>query len=80
MEDGLGMAIFYRTNSIIELSEDEHSYLVILKPNNGLVDYYFSGTWQQDIDGFSNKGEFLSDLNRTLKQLNTPLQMLFNNQ
>ncbi len=71
--DELGMAIFYHKSSLIELTDDKKNHLVVMKPENGQLDYYFLATWAQDTDGITTEISFKTYLNQTLKQLNWPL-------
>jgi hypothetical protein len=72
-EDKLGIAVFYRTKNLLELSEDELSYVVKLKPENGKVDYYFCAAWEQEENAIKNLDEFEDYLNETQQLLNNPL-------
>ena len=52
------MAVFYQKKNLIMLDEDENSHLVILKPNQGKLDYYFLATWAQDSSAISDETRF----------------------
>ncbi len=73
VHDEMGMMVFYRKSNLIELSEDQHNYLVVMKPVAGKVDYYFGGTWAQDVDGINTKQAFVQYLEQTLAELNQPV-------
>lgn len=75
INDALGMAIFYRAEDLQQLDEDQHNHLVIMKPSVKQVQYYLAGYWQQGPDGFSDKAQFKTELERTLTRLNQPLQL-----
>jgi hypothetical protein len=72
-DDKLGIAVFYRRNELIKLLEDDLSYVLKLKPENGNVEYYFCAAWDQEPDGIKNRNEFIQYLDNTLEQLNNPL-------
>jgi hypothetical protein len=70
--DKLGIAIFYNTSELIDLTEDNLSYIVKLKPANNKVEYYFCAAWEQEPDGIKSEKEFVDYLNETLEILNNP--------
>ncbi len=70
--DKLGIALFYKTTSLLMLTEDELSHVVILKPINDSVEYYFCAAWEQEPNGITNEEDFISYLNSTQRQLNNP--------
>jgi len=74
-EDKLGIAVFYKIKNLLELSEDDLSYIVKLKPENKKVDYYFCAAWEQEENAIKNLDEFKSYLNETQRLLNNPPQI-----
>ena len=50
-EDMLGMCIFYKNDQLISQSKDKYSHVVVLKPENKKLTYYFGAAWQQDASG-----------------------------
>lgn len=72
-DDKLGIAVFYKSKYLIELSEDDLSYLVKIKPENGKAEYYFCAAWEQEEKGIKNFGEFKDYLDQVLIQLNNPI-------
>lgn len=76
-EDNLGMAILYRTEDLVEITEDEHSHVVVLHPNNGSLVYYFLGAWQQEPDGIQTRAEFEAYLDDVITRLNQPIEIQF---
>ncbi len=71
--DKLGIVVFYKSENLLELSEDALSYIVKLKPNNGNVTYYFAAAWEQEENGIKNINEFKKYLDETLITLNNPV-------
>ncbi len=59
-DDNLGMCIFYKTEDVLEITEDQDSHLVVLKPKGSELTYYFGAAWQQDQSGVSSIEEFKS--------------------
>lgn len=76
-EDHLGMAVLYRKNDLIEVAEDQHSHVVVLKPANGQLTYYFLGAWEQELNGIKTAEEFEACLKQAMAELNSPLTIHF---
>lgn len=85
VDDELGMAIFYKKSSLVTLTEDEHSYLLVMKPQHvaqlvmkpqhSTLDYYFSATWAKDTDAITTEDAFTAYLAHELKKLNNPVKI-----
>lgn len=71
--DNLGMAVLYQKNDLIETNEDKHSHVVILKPENGRLTYYFLGAWEQEPNGIKTQEKFEAYLDQTIAELNAPV-------
>lgn len=71
--DNLGMAVLYQKNDLIAVTEDQYSHVVVLKPRNGELTYYFLGAWEQEPNGIKTAEAFASYLNQTVAALNSPL-------
>ncbi len=72
-QDRLGMAVLYHKNNLIKITEDQHSLVIVLKPANGQLTYYFLGAWEQEPNGIKTAEAFESYLNQTVAELNAPL-------
>jgi len=72
-QDHLGMAILYRKNDLIKNAADQHSHVVVLRPANGALTYYFLGAWEQEPNGIKTAEAFEAYLNQTVAELNAPL-------
>ncbi len=70
--DNLGMAVLYRSEDLIELTEDAYSKVVVLKPSGNVLTYYFLAAWEKEPDGIRTQEEFLRYLNETISRLNNP--------
>lgn len=68
--DNLGMAIFYEVETVAEVTEWEHDYLLVFKPITKQVSFYFLGAWEQEKDGIKSEEAFLTYLNEKLNELN----------
>lgn len=72
--DKLGMAILFKNDDLIEITEDDHSHVVVLMPKHKTLDYYFLAAWELEKDGIKNKDEFINYLNKSIEQLNKPIE------
>lgn len=72
-KDHLGMMVFFKKNQLIEITEDEHSYVVILKPDADKIEYKFGATWELDEDKIASKEQFVKYLQNTEQRLNNPI-------
>jgi hypothetical protein len=68
--DSLGMAIIYRTGDLISLTEDDDDHIVVLRPTDNKITYYFLGAWEQEPGGIRSKKEFVDYLNQQIELLN----------
>ncbi|MFQ6113537.1 MAG: DUF4861 family protein, partial [bacterium] len=75
--DNLGTAILFRKTDLIRITEDELSHVVLLKPENGRLTYYFLAAWEQEPNGIRTQEKFLEYLNQSIKKLNNPIQVKY---
>ena len=72
-DDGLGMAVFYRTADLIELTEDKYSHIVVLKPSaDNTLTYCFAAAWELEEGGIKTKEAFVEYLKHTAGLLSHP--------
>jgi hypothetical protein len=71
--DQLGMAILFRQNDLIEVAEDEYSHVLVLKPENGKLTYYFLAAWEKEPNGITTREEFIEYLKKIIQRLDHPL-------
>uniref|UniRef100_UPI0040472D66 DUF4861 family protein n=1 Tax=Mariniflexile sp. TaxID=1979402 RepID=UPI0040472D66 len=69
--DKLGMALFYNLDEVSKQKEGADDHLVIFKPTNKTVTYYFLGAWEQEPNGIKTEEAFIADLNNKLETLET---------
>ncbi len=74
-DDNLGIAVIYNKSYLLNISEDDLSYFVILKPNDNKLTYYFCAAWEQEPNGIKSKKEFISYLNNEINKLNNPIKI-----
>jgi hypothetical protein len=68
--DNLGMAIFYEIETVAEVTNWEHDYLLVFKPTTKQVSFYFLGAWEQEKNGIKTEEAFLTYLDEKLNELN----------
>jgi len=73
--DNLGIAIFFKQKDLIEITEDNLSHIVKLKPTNGKLEYYFGAAWQQEYNGIKSQNEFEKFLIDTVDELNNSIKV-----
>jgi hypothetical protein len=73
--DKLGMAVLYRNKDKITVTEDELNEVVVLKPEEGTLTYYFLAVWEQEAEGIRNEEEFIDYLKKIIKELDSPLSI-----
>ncbi|MEJ2545110.1 MAG: DUF4861 domain-containing protein [Calditrichaceae bacterium] len=75
--DMLGMVIFYKRSDLIESNEDDLSHIMILKPNNGMLDYFFAAVWEKELNGITTESQFIEYLNEIIRKLDSPVSIAF---
>lgn len=71
--DNLGVVVFYKKSALTEQGDDDLNYYVVLKPENGVVEYKFAGIWEQEPDGIKDMEAFKSYIDTELTKLNSPV-------
>ncbi|RDV15440.1 DUF4861 domain-containing protein [Pontibacter diazotrophicus] len=75
--DNLGIAVLFRMKDLLEITEDELSHVVQLKPSGNKVEYYFLAAWELEPEGIKTKTDFIKYLNKTAQELENPVQVQF---
>ncbi len=70
--DNLGLAVLFRSGDQLEITEDAHSNVVVLKPYGKTLTYYFLAAWEKEPGGITGEEEFVRYLEETLKRLDNP--------
>jgi len=73
--DKLGMAVLYKNEDKVEISEDELNDVVVLDPKEGTLTYYFLAAWEQEAEGIKSEEEFINYLEKIIKELDSPLSI-----
>jgi hypothetical protein len=76
--DMMGLAIFYKEKQLEKITEDNLNHVIILKPENGYVEYYFMTTWELDWEPVKDKATFDKCINEVLYRLNHPVSITIN--
>ncbi len=71
--DMMGLVIFYRTKQLKEIAEDQRNHVVVLKPENGKVDYYFMPTWELDWEPVVTKSDLQKCIDEVMNRLNSEI-------
>ncbi len=75
--DDLGIALFYKRTDLIERRDDAVNQLVVLRPHDGKLTYYFAAAWQEEPNGITTIGEFHSYLDSVVLRLDNPILVSF---
>jgi hypothetical protein len=57
-KDRLGMCIFFKTADLIQQTADKNSHVIVLKPKNKKLTYYFGAAWEQDASRVQSMDDF----------------------
>jgi hypothetical protein len=76
-KDNVGLAVLFKPQDLLEISEDEHSHVVKLKPTDGRLEYYFLAAWELEKEGIKNEQQFMEYLNKAAAELAQPLELHF---
>ncbi len=74
-DDQLGMAVLYKKSDLIERVDDGQSHIVVLKPEEGKLKYYFLAAWEQEPEGIKDFAQFREYLEREILKLNKPISL-----
>lgn len=73
--DNLGIAVLFRPQDLIGITEDANSHVVQLKPTKNKVEYYFLSAWELEPEGIKTEEQFLAYLRQTAQELANPVQV-----
>lgn len=65
----LGMAIIYRRGDKDSQTQDENSYVSLMKAPGGELEYYFLAAWEGEKEGITTKEEFITYLDQEIDRL-----------
>ncbi len=78
-EDNLGLAVLFPADKLKQITADDYSDIVVLKPANKEVNYYFLAAWELEKNGIKNEKDFLSYVEQMAKELANPLSVSLKN-
>lgn len=74
-DDEMGMVVFFKGSDFISFETDEYSHIVVLKPSNNQISYYFGSTWSKEPNGITSEEAFNEYLQTKIKALQNPLSI-----
>lgn len=74
-DDMMGLVIFYRTKQLKEITQDARNHVVVLKPENKMVEYYFMPTWELDWEPVVTKADFQRCIDEVMNRLNNKISV-----
>lgn len=77
-DDLLGIAIIFKQADVLEVTADELSHVVVLKPSSQEISYYFLAAWELEPEGRRTKEAFENYLNQTIWELSNPIKVKIN--
>ncbi|WP_394177005.1 DUF4861 family protein [Thalassotalea litorea] len=75
--DNLGLAIFFKTEDLVNQVTDENSHTLILGKDTNTISYYFLADWQGGIGGSDELQQFKVKLAKEITKLNSPIQVIY---
>ena len=71
-DDNVGLAVLFRSEDLLDITEDAMSRVIVLKPSENIIKYYFLAAWEKELNGITGADEFVQYLEQTVSQLNNP--------
>jgi unsaturated rhamnogalacturonyl hydrolase len=68
-DDYLGMAVIFKRGDRERQTEDEGSYVTVMKNMNAELDYYFVAAWDKELNGIKTEAEFKAYLDQEVERL-----------
>lgn len=75
--DHLGMAIIFRRDDRAQQTQDETSYVSVMKDKGGELEYYFLAAWEHELNGIKTEAEFKAYLDREVVRLTKAPRLRF---
>jgi unsaturated rhamnogalacturonyl hydrolase len=69
VDDHLGMAVIFRRDDRAQQTQDETSYVSVMKDKGGELEYYFVAAWEHELNGIKTEAEFKAYLDREVERL-----------
>ncbi|AKQ45074.1 rhamnogalacturonyl hydrolase [Rufibacter radiotolerans] len=71
--DNVGIAVFFKPQDLISITEDPLNHVVQLKPSNGQAEYYFLAAWELEPNGIKTEKQFHQYLTQVAEDLANPV-------
>ena len=71
----LGLAIFYKKSDLIKNTEDDLSFISVLKPTGRKLTYYFTAVWEKEMNGIRSQEEFVKYIDNIISELSFPIKI-----
>lgn len=68
-DDHLGMAVIFRRDDRAQQTQDETSYVSVMKDKGGELEYYFLAAWEHELNGIKTRDEFVAYLDKEIQRL-----------
>lgn len=69
VDDHLGMAIIFRRDDRAQQTQDDNSYVSVMKDKGGELEYYFVAAWEHELNGIKTRDQFVSYLDQEIQRL-----------
>ncbi len=70
--DNLGMVVLFRKKDLVEQTEDENSYVLVMKPRGTTLSYAFGALWSGEPDGVQTLDELEAYLSEEVERRTLP--------
>lgn len=74
-DDKLGLVVFFDPEIFTAFGEDEKSHIVVMRPDNGDLEYYFAAAWELEPEGITTAEAFEAYIQKVAKQLGSPVNV-----
>jgi hypothetical protein len=61
-----------------QITTDDLNHILVLKPIDGKLNYYFLAAWEKEHDGLKNQSEFEQYMKEVVDHLNHPFEIIIN--
>jgi hypothetical protein len=74
--DNLGMVVFFKNREVLEITADEHSYVVVLDPAGEYVEYYYAAVWEKESGKNITEADFIRYIEESITLLDNPIAIV----
>ncbi len=73
--DNVGIAVLFKPQDLLSITEDPLNHVVLLKPTNGQAQYYFLAAWELEQNGIKTEEQFHQYLAQLAEELANPVKV-----